>query len=127
MRTPTVVLVLVLAAVAVTSCSSNDDASDGPLISAGTYYDLTRVGEWSTYDEASLDEIGSALCSDMQNIEDDTVRRSVVLVLNEQADSELQAYTMALAITARHCPQYFHLWDDEVEQIMGGELPWDRE
>ncbi|MGH8828325.1 MAG: hypothetical protein ACRDVZ_12185 [Jiangellaceae bacterium] len=109
------------------SCSSNDDGENGPLISEATYYDLTRVGAWSTYDEASLDDIGSALCDDMQKIEDDTIRRSIVLVLNEQADDELQAYTMALAITARHCTEYFHLWDDDVEQIMGGELPWDRD
>jgi hypothetical protein len=54
-------------------------------------------------------------------------RRAVVVVLGESAPDELHAFTMALAITARHCPEHFHLWDDEVEEIMGGELPWERE
>ncbi|WP_053204967.1 hypothetical protein [Jiangella muralis] len=110
-------------------CGGTDDdpdqTGDGPLIEASTYYELTRVGAWSGFEADQLDDVGKALCSDMESLSEDE-QRAVVLVLGEEADNELQAFGMALAITARHCPQNFHLWDDEVEEIMGGELPWER-
>lgn len=114
------------APVLVTSCSASDDDDSGPLITSDAYYETMQLGEFATFTEQQLDDIGSSLCSDMQNLEDDGQRRGIVLVLREQTSDELEAFAAALAITARHCPDYFHLWDDEVEDMMGGELPWER-
>ncbi len=97
---------------------------DEPEISAETYYELTRVGQWADFTNDDLDNIGRSLCSDMRNLDDDVTRRATWLVVNESADTELQSLGMVLAISARHCPEYFHLWDREVTQINGGELPW---
>lgn len=106
------------------SSSASETETGEPLIRADTYYEMTGVGDFAETPDSTLDTIGQALCSDMRTLEDDETRRSVWVAVNEQADSELQSLGMVLAITARHCPEFFHLWDAEVEEIMGGELPW---
>jgi hypothetical protein len=110
-------------AVVLASCTTGEDPP--APISAATYREYVGVGSLEGAPAADLDDIGRSACSDMRAADNDETRRAVWVLLDEVAGDGTAALLMVLAIVNRFCPEYAGLWDADVDEFLGGRLPWE--